>query len=274
MVGRGSRFLGLGLVVAGLLCAPLFLQVRPRALETIMSYIAYPVLWLQHNLLRPAHALFERRRSVQEMEELVGYYKKERQGLLAEVIALQAQVEYAAQTDELRSFRQRYAHTSAVCAQVLFRQLNDDTHFYYLDAGANRSIKVDMIAVYKNSIVGRVVEVFPYYCKVRLITDCHSKIGACCMQTGACGIVEGINNKEELKLSFANHLDTFTVNDTLISSGEGLIFPRGFALGTIISCNKVGFSYNVRVKPCADLFALTHCYIIQKGGEYYDADLY
>ena len=64
-----------------------------------------------------------------------------------------------------------------------------------------------MIAVFKDCLVGRVVEVYPYYSKVILITDPTCKVAAICTSTNVKGIHEGMLSLTTTKLSFVNHLE-------------------------------------------------------------------
>jgi len=84
------------------------------------------------------------------------------------------------------------------------------------------------------------------------------------VQTRAAGIVEGINKQDELRLSYISHLSVVHEGDEVLSSGQGLIFPRGFALGTISHCEVDGLYQKVVLKPCIDVTAIDFCYLLEK----------
>ena len=132
-----------------------------------------------------------------------------------------------------------------------------------------------MVALYNNNIVGKVIEVYPWYCKVCLITDADCKIAASSfislnanksirVQKGASGIHEGINNAMFTTLRYVSHLESVNVGDTILSNGEGLIFPKGFALGKITQAHKGELFYEITVQPILDLQSLQYCTLIAK----------
>lgn len=56
--------------------------------------------------------------------------------------------------------------------------------------------------------------------------------------------------------------------DLVLSSGEGLIFPRGFALGNVKHYQVNGLLHDVIVEPLINLETINYCYVIQKGAEF------
>ena len=67
------------------------------------------------------------------------------------------------------------------------------------------------------------------------------------------------------RLLHVDRLHELKVDDVLVSSGEGLIFPQGFLLGKISSFEPDGIHFLVTIEPIIDLYAIDYCYIIQKG---------
>ncbi len=182
----------------------------------------------------------------------------------ARVIALASQLAYAQDTEEVRQFAERYETEQAILAQVLVRQLNQEQQSYSIDVGSNRGVTVDMVAVYKNCLLGRVSVVYPTYAKIQLITDSGCKVAAFCGTTQAQGIHEGRNNAYESSLNFVSHLEHVAVGDLVVSSGSGLVFPRGFMLGSIKDAKVDGLYYAITVTPPLDLHTVDYVYLIKK----------
>ncbi len=59
-------------------------------------------------------------------------------------------------------------------------------------------------------------------------------------------------------------LESVAVNDVIISSGEGLVFPKGFALGTVVAADKGELFYDIMVKPALDFKTLQYCMLVAK----------
>ncbi len=241
--------------------------ISPGIIKQTASCFVYPVLLLQRHTLEPLKTWFESRAQSAELQAIIDGLCAERDILLEENITLRATKVYAEDTKELREFSARYDNTRMHTAQILARHFSDRAHFFLIDEGANHGIAVDMVAVYCNCLIGRVIEVYPWYSKIRLITDASCKIAACCTRTKASGIHEGSNKEGETYLNFVSHLDQVVENDIILSSGEGLVFPQGFALGHIDIIETDDLYHHIRIKPLVDLRKLRYCQIIAKGSQ-------
>ena len=225
----------------------------------------YPVLVLQHKIITPIKGILELRRSMQEMQQLLQAAQAERDELLAQNVELNSLISYNEDIKELTEFKKQYAYQEMALAQVLVKHFSDQTHYLLVDKGSKAGITVDMVAVYKNCLLGKVVEVQPLYSKVLLVTDALCKVAAYCAHTQASGIHEGSNNETMAGLRYVSHLTEIEPDDLVLSSGDGLVFPKGYALGKIASCKPEGLFYDVTVKPLIDFRTINYCFIIQKG---------
>ena len=232
--------------------------------RSCMEYISYPFLLCQKYISQPIKQWRLRGQTHAELYALSERLLQERNELLKKTIEYKSARNYVADSAECLEFKKRYASENAFVAQVLLKNLSDQGHYLYLDAGENRAIQKDMVVVYDNSLVGRVSEVYPHYSKVLLVTDKECHVAASCSETGARGIHSGLNSTTETVLEFVSHLDVLHEGDLLLSHGEGLIFPRGFALGKVKSYELQGVQYRVTIEPLIDLNKLTHCLILLK----------
>jgi rod shape-determining protein MreC len=242
----------------------IFLTAPP--LETALSCFVYPFLKIQQLIIEPIQMWLSRRVAMNELQRLYISLQKDYELLLAENIALKAINQHMHNINELSSFfKARYYHKNTmVITQVLARHLSDQSQFFLVNAGTSQGVKKDMIALYQNCLIGKVTQVYPWYCKVCLITDNDCKVAVVCSETGSEGIVEGINNTEIMSLKYISHLSTVKMNDLVLSSGEGLIFPSGFGLGKIIDVKKENLFYVINVKPMIDFRSLRYCILIAK----------
>jgi rod shape-determining protein MreC len=236
-------------------------------LDKLFSYIAYPVLAAESIVINPVKAAWHNWQSYDEIKCLLAEYRQKFEELQAQNIVLQESLKLQEETKELTEFARNYNTDQARLSQILFKHFDDTHHFFLLDAGANKHIKPNMVVVYRNCLIGRVSEVYPCYCKVTLITDRTCKIAAHCSLTGIRGIYQGNNTLTTTQLTFVNHLDKIKEHELVISSGDGLVFPRGFGLGRIKNCKLDEFNYVIEVEPLLDLERLTYCYIIEKGAD-------
>ncbi len=255
IIGIGSLFL------IGHRFFPLF----PRMMAQASSCIAYPALVVHCHVIDPIKVWFYQRKTMQKLRQKLEKIYKERDTLLAENIALRAAADYSKDITELITFKAQYEIAHARIAQVLVRHLSDQAHFFLIDVGRVHGIQVDMVATYKNCLIGKVIEVYPWYSKVELITDARSKIAGYCAATNVQGIYEGINNEHQTTLAYVSHLDQVKKGDMIMSSGEGLIFPRGFALGRVTAIAANGLYHTITAQPLVDLRHIKYCAIIARG---------
>lgn len=264
-------------------------------LETVSSCCLYPLLRAQQKVIDPISRWMSHRASLEELEMTIKNLQKKYDDIFAEAIALKGMCQYRDETDELRTFNKRYSLQQGCIAQILARHFSASNQFFLVNAGSSHGIKKDMVALYCNAIVGRVVEVYPWYCKVCLITDSDCKVAALCLPTSvafldsfvdkaiesgkglrdhgkskkglrksASGIHEGVNDAMRTSVRYVSHLDLVYEGDDVFSSGEGLVFPKGFALGKVISAEKGELFYTVVVQPSLDFQALRYCTLIAK----------
>lgn len=196
----------------------------------------------------------------QRYRDVQGEYEK----LKAENVELQALLSYSKDIKELDAFRKRCFKGSGDIVQILATIITPTEHSILIHAGERENVKEDMVAVYKNGLVGRVIEVYPFYSKVALVTDKKCSVAGYCFKTKATGVYSGTNEMDCAEFNFVNHLAKLKEGDRLISSGKGLVYPQGLGLGTIKSYKKSGVYYTVKVEPLFDIESLEYCLLMSK----------
>lgn len=233
--------------------------------NSVSSVLLYPVLLAQRTIVVPIKKYVARKEQRSALEQLLAERTEKYQKLLEENILLQATLSYHNQIKELTDFKKRYHNNDALLSQVLLRNIDDQHHFFLVDKGAKHGVVHDMVAVYKNCLIGKISEVYPFYSKLILVSDKSCKVAAHCAKTGASGIHAGGNNVACTALERVSHLSSVTNGDMVVSSGEGLVFPQGFALGTITSVRQDGLCFHIDVAPLVDLTVMQYCMLMKKG---------
>jgi rod shape-determining protein MreC len=272
MLKKGILFipviLGIGILLMGtsfnLFNIDTVLSSSHMVAKQATSYCAYPFLAMQHRLINPIKVWWQHKHAVHELHDTITHLQNQCDTLNAEIIALHASRAYADDIHELQTFKKRYEQHAHI-TQIIAKSFSNQSHYFLVDAGAQDNIYQDMVAVYKNCLVGRVVEVYPWYSKVQLITDTMCKVSASCASSRALGIHRGQNVENETIMQYVSHLDKVAVGDAVLSSGEGLVFPQGFSLGTIATCKQDGLYHTITVKPSLDLRSLQYCALLDKA---------
>lgn len=240
-----------------------FKLYRPNNyLNNFISNLTYPVLFISSKLVSPIKLFYFNFFQNKNLSELLLDLKNRNENLLAENIQLKASNHFIYDVKELVDFAKKYDNKNYLVTQILARRFNTE-HYFLVDAGLNSGIEVDMVVVYKNCLVGKVSQVYSHYSKVTLITDSKCKISAYCNEIQA--IHEGIGDIHSTNLAFINHLQKVNLNDEVFSSGQGLVFPRGFALGFVKKIEAVEeFYLKIILQPYVDFDSIQYCLILNK----------
>jgi rod shape-determining protein MreC len=246
-------------IVAGIGSVVVIGLYQQSVLTTLSSYAAYPLLKLNHLVGEP----FKRSRAGAPTTPDATVLERENKLLHLQNARLRAALSYADKIKELHQFNERYEGKGQI-VQVIARTMTPENHYFLIDTGADRGITKDMVVLYDNNLVGKITEVYPKYSKACLVTDRTCKVAAYCSRTGAQGIYEGLNDQGRAALQFVSHLSTVEEGDLVVSSGEGLVFPAGFALGKVATCTEDGLYKKVTVVPSCDVKVIDYCLVMAK----------
>ena len=136
-------------------------------------------------------------------------------------------------------------------ARVSFSNINNLNSKIFIDLGAEDGIKIDMITVYGDYLVGKIVAVHNNYSEIELITNPNSIISAKTMRD-ILGIARGSDEEDGL-LYFQPSIveDNLKEGDEIITSGISDIYPEGIKVGKIEQIDeKENYGYKrVTLKP-------------------------
>ena len=112
--------------------------------------------------------------------------------------------------------------------------------------------------------MGKVVEVYPKGAKVMLIIDRRSKVGVRIQRTRDIGILEGTGNPESCTLKYILTKANIKMNDYVVTSGLGEVFPEGIVVGYVSSVKKKPnyIFQEVKVKPAVNFGRLEEVFLI------------
>ena len=257
-----KRGISAAIFLCPILVAAGVLGYRSGCFSVGASYILFPFIFVQNKVASKVNSWSE---SLKTNRHLCGELELARTGLeaaISENVELKAKSDFKKETVELLKFKRRYDASVAMLGQVIFRSFTPSTDFFLVNLGSNDGVQVDMVAVYKNCLVGRVSEVRPTYSRIQLLTDRECRVSVFASKTKANGVCEGQGDGEWPQMAYVSHLSKIVNGDTVLTSGEGLIFPRGFGVGKIESHVKEGVSYTITLKPLTDVTKINYCYLL------------
>jgi rod shape-determining protein MreC len=136
----------------------------------------------------------------------------------------------------LLEFKEQFIpHT--VAARVIGR---DSTNWYsgvILNKGDRDGIRPEMGVMTPAGVVGRVVKTGPFSSMVLLVTDPHNAITGIIQRSRDEGIVEG-TTQGRARIKYLPLLAGIRAGDMVVTSGLTGGFPRGIAIGTVLSIEK------------------------------------
>jgi rod shape-determining protein MreC len=233
--------------------------------ERVASCFVYPFLRIEQYCVQPAKNYFHKRTQRHELQARCALLEKAVSNLEEQVIALRSSQLFAQDTKELVEYQKRFNPSYQHLVHIMLVQRTQGAHYMWVDAGSLHGVVPDMIAVHKNCLVGRVINTYPYYSKVQLISDASCNIAVRCQNGNALGIYQGTGDSNVGYINHVNHLHELVQSDLVFSSGQGLIFPQGFCIGTIESWEPVGVYYCVQVKLACNVDDINYCYLYNNG---------
>ena len=262
---RRSKFLYLLFFITVAFIVHKFIISFADITKCTYSALLYPVLLSQKHIILPIKQRLEKRKTNQELQELVFKLHREKELIIAENIQLKSTHSFYTQIKELLEFKKRYHIAKPKLCHIIFKHITHASHFVFINKGSRDGVEKDMIAVYNNFLLGRIVETYPFYSKLLLITDKSCKVAAYCAKTNSHGIHVGTNSECETALTRVNHFEEIKSDDMVLSSGHGLVFPQGFALGKITDIQNGELYHKITLKILFNIKNIDYCFLIKKG---------
>jgi rod shape-determining protein MreC len=145
---------------------------------------------------------------------------------------LETQASEARRLSALLNFRDAHHEVPMVAAQVIGGSADPSSHTLFINRGERSGIRRNEAVITPNGIVGKIVEVSPTASQVLLINDRDSGVGALFADTRTQGIIKGTGDPEPVMAYVVND-EKVHAGETIVTSGEDRIFPKGLLIGTV-----------------------------------------
>ena len=177
-------------------------------------------------------------------------------------MALREQVH---ETKRLRALVGFTAVCSASCApaRVLGEADQREGGGIKIDSGTEARIDRGMVVISPDGLVGRVVEADDGYSRVKRLIDRGSKVSAMLSRTRSGGILRTTAGGG-LVMEWVPPNADVAPGDTVISSGYGLVIPKGIPIGHVRSIveRPTEFSLSLEVVPFVDFNLLEEVFVL------------
>lgn len=154
-------------------------------------------------------------------------------------------------------------------ARVIARDPANWWRTIQIDAGSTHGVRTNLPVLTSEGLVGRIFAVGPYRSQVVLLGDPNLRVGALVQdrEVRETGIILSSGNPLDnnmVDLQCFSRNSAIQPGQSVITSGEGGIFPKGIPVGQIVDLrnNVAALSTEARVKLAANLNALEEVWVM------------
>ncbi|MCI5449148.1 MAG: rod shape-determining protein MreC [Coriobacteriaceae bacterium] len=161
---------------------------------------------------------------------------------------------------------------SGVAAQVITGPQDTWTQTIVINRGSNDGVGLDMPVTDGASLVGQVCAVSPTTATVRLINGPMFSMSVSVGESGAAGILSG-SVDSTVRVDYVSSDDAVSVGDVVRASGRSDVYPKGLAVGTVVSVVSEPSSLfqDIVVKPLTQAANASEVFVITAYGAQVDA---
>lgn len=138
---------------------------------------------------------------------------------------------------ELYSLDKRYADFPKIGAQVIGKNPSNWYQSFIINKGEKDGLKVNMVVLSGNGLVGHITEVGPNFSQVQSIITDTCNVSAKIMRTSDLCIVKGdqtlVSDSAFCRVDYIGEAANIVIGDEIVTSHLGSIYPPGILIGTI-----------------------------------------
>jgi rod shape-determining protein MreC len=151
------------------------------------------------------------------------------------------------------------------------RVIDEDASSWFrtvmIDKGREQGVVEGLPVVVAEGVVGRVVRSSPRFARVLLITDASSAVASLLQDNRARGICRG--RGERMVFDFVLRQEEVKVDDRVVTSGMGGVFPKGLVVGHVMSVDQqeFGLFQAIEVMPAVDFSHLEEVLVLLRSSD-------
>jgi len=156
-------------------------------------------------------------------------------------------------------------------ATVINRNISHWYNTITIDKGTYNGVKVDMVVVNSQGLIGRIVSTTTFTSDIRLLTtsDTNNKISVTISGGGNSvnGLIKDYNyNSGYLEVEGVSNTEKVNEGDYVYTSGLGGVFPSGILIGTVenITTDEYDLAKIIDVLPIADFDDINYVAILKR----------
>ena len=259
------------LLVCGLIIFSLTLmtlQVRHKGItlpvERLMVAVTGQIQSLVHKPVGALRRLNFNLSSVEDLRDRNKSLQAELQRLRAVETTYRELLLKNARLRRLLLFQQKMPFET-VTASVIARDTTNWSKTITLDVGSEAGLKEELPVLNHQGVVGHIIRVAAKHAQVLLITDARGAVDALIQRTRTGGVFIGSSNgRNNGFLRYVPREEDVRVNDRVVSSGYGGIYPKGVPVGVVKAVDRSGTDMfqTIDVEPAVDFIHLEEVIVV------------
>jgi len=199
-----------------------------------------------------------------ELKEKIEITYQENSTLKEKLIALKEKLIAYDRLKKLLELKETFSY-EMISSLVISREPGNWFNSIIIDKGTADGVKKNMAVATHRGLVGRVVSVDSRTAKILLILDQRSAVGGMIQRSRDIGVVKG-SESNYCYMEYLSHDADIKINDLVITSGLGSIFPKGIVIGRIAGIKKESHDLfqKVIVRPEVDFTKLEEVFVVKK----------
>lgn len=203
--------------------------------------------------------------NLHQLEEENRELKKEMEAVLQENSVLKERLIAYERLKKLLELTETLSY-EMIPALVISREPGNWFNSIIIDKGETDGVQEDMAVATSYGLVGKIISVSSNSSKVMLILDQRSAVGAMIQRSRDIGVIRG-SDSNYCYLEYLSYDADIKINDLIITSGLGSIFPKGIKIGRVVVVEKEKHDLfqRVLVKPEVDFTKLEEVLVVKKS---------
>lgn len=162
----------------------------------------------------------------------------------------------------LLQFGKEVSHKT-VLAQIVARDSNSDFKVLRINRGSTDGIRLQSTVVTSKGLVGYVFRLTGHFADVLTVQDLNNRVDGMIRRIRAHGILEG-NGKGRVIMKYVTKTEPVILNDLVITSGLGNIYPKGIKVGRVTKIERedYGLTQNIEISPTVNFNQLEEVLVL------------
>lgn len=168
---------------------------------------------------------------------------------------------------QLMEFGSEISHKK-ILAQVVAWDASSDFRVIRINKGFKDGVRLQAPVVTADGLVGYIYRLTDHFADILTLLDSSNRVDGIIQRVRTHGIVEGYSF-ERCLMKYVSRTEPIILNDVVITSGLGNIYPKGIRVGTVsrIERESYGITQHVEVTPVVDFGTLEEVAVLVGQGD-------